>query len=244
MDSSNASSPVVASPSLGSVAIARLRDLALVPALLLLVIIGSVVSPCFLTQANIITILTSSAALAMVVLAESLVIITGKFDLSLESTFGFAPAIGALSVLPAASFGFGFELPTVLGILLLLAVGAIIGFLNGLMVVKLKLNAFIVTLAMLIIVRGMLVGATSGRTLFDLPEAFCGCAVRSRYRDSAAAEEARLDRGEPPLQRFGQAAVDRSLPLPGDAEHQQPSPRAFRRRCTPGLRSSWRCGST
>ena len=106
------------------------------------------------------------------VLAESLVIITGKFDLSLESTFGFAPAIGALAVLPAAKFGFGIELPTVLGLLLLLAVGAAIGFLNGLMVVGLKLNAFIVTLAMLIIVRGMLVGATSGRTLFDLPEAF------------------------------------------------------------------------
>jgi simple sugar transport system permease protein len=43
---------------------------------------------------------------------------------------------------------------------------------NGFMVVRLKLNAFIVTLAMLIILRGMLVGATSGRTLFDLPDAF------------------------------------------------------------------------
>ena len=160
------------SPSIGSAAIARLRDLALVPALLLLIVIGWLVSPVFLTQANIITILTSSAALAMVVLAESLVIITGKFDLSLESTFGFAPAIGALAVLPAAKFGFGIELPTVLGLLLVLVVGAAIGFLNGLMVVGLKLNAFIVTLAMLIIVRGMLVGATSGRTLFDLPEAF------------------------------------------------------------------------
>ena len=51
----------------------------------------------------------------------------------------------------------------------MLLVGAAIGFVNGLMVVGLKLNAFIVTLAMLIIVRGMLVGATSGRTLFDLP---------------------------------------------------------------------------
>ena len=172
MDSSNVPGLSRPSPSIGSAAIARLRDLALVPALLLLLLIGWLVSPFFLTQANIITILTSSAALAMVVLAESLVIITGKFDLSLESTFGFAPAIGALAVLPAVKFGFGIELPTVLGLLLVLAVGAAIGFLNGLMVVGLKLNAFIVTLAMLIIVRGMLVGATSGRTLFDLPEAF------------------------------------------------------------------------
>ncbi len=175
MENSN----VVASPresrvpaTLGRTAIARLRDLALVPALAVLIVIGSLISPFFLTQANMVTILTSSAALALVVLAESLVIITGKFDLSLESIFGFAPAIGALVVLPAASFGFGFELPTAVGIIAVLLVGGVIGFANGLMVVGLKLNAFIVTLAMLIIVRGMLVGATSGRTLFDLPEPF------------------------------------------------------------------------
>jgi len=159
-------------PSAGRIAIARLRDLALLPALVVLIIVGTVVTPVFMSQANITTILTSSAALALVVLAESLIIITGKFDLSLESTVGFAPAIGAMVVLPAADFGFGLEFPTALGILIVLAVGAAIGFVNGFMVVGLRLNAFIVTLAMLIILRGMLVGATSGRTLFDLPDAF------------------------------------------------------------------------
>jgi len=150
----------------------RLRDLALLPALIVLVIVGTLVNPVFLSQANITTILTSSAALALVVLGESLVIITGKFDLSLESTFGIAPALGAMVVIPAATYGFGFELPTAVGLVVVLVVGAVIGFANGFMVVKLKLNAFIVTLAMLIILRGMLVGATSGRTLFDLPDAF------------------------------------------------------------------------
>ncbi|MCB1488630.1 MAG: ABC transporter permease [Bauldia sp.] len=149
-----------------------LRELALLPALIVLIVIGAIVNPVFLSQANITTILTSSAALALVVLGESLVIITGKFDLSLESTFGIAPAIGAMVVIPAATYGFGFELPVWVGILVILLVGAVIGFANGFMVVKLKLNAFIVTLAMLIVLRGMLVGATSGRTLFDLPEAF------------------------------------------------------------------------
>ena len=150
----------------------RLRDLALLPALILLIVIGALVSPVFLNAANIITILTSSAALALVVLAESLIVITGKFDLSLESTAGFAPAIGAMLVLPAANFGFGIEVPTAIGLLAVLVIGAVVGFLNGFMVVGLRLNAFIVTLAMLIILRGMLVGATSGRTLFDLPDAF------------------------------------------------------------------------
>ena len=164
-----------ASLSAGSVhkiALARLRDLALLPALVVLLIVGSFVSPAFLTEANITTILTSSAALALVVLAESLIIITGKFDLSLESVAGFAPAIGAMLVLPAAKFGFGVELPTAVGIFAVLVVGGLVGLINGFMVVRLRLNAFIVTLAMLIILRGMLVGATSGRTLFDLPDAF------------------------------------------------------------------------
>jgi len=150
----------------------RLRDLALLPALIMLIIVGALVSPVFLNASNIITILTSSAALALVVLAESLIVITGKFDLSLESTAGFAPAIGAMLVLPAANFGFGVEVPTVVGLIAVLLIGAVVGFLNGFMVVGLRLNAFIVTLAMLIILRGMLVGATSGRTLFDLPDAF------------------------------------------------------------------------
>src|SRR6202167_3348612 len=160
-----------------AIALARLRDLALLPALAVLIVIGSVISPVFLTSGNINTILTSSAALALVVLAESLVIITGKFDLSLESIYGIAPAIGAMVVLPAEGFGFGFEWPTAIGILTVLVVGGLVGFINGFMVVKLRLSAFIVTLAMLIILRGMLVGATHGRTLFDLPGAFYGLMV-------------------------------------------------------------------
>jgi len=164
-------------PTAKTLAFARLRDLALLPALAALIVIGAAVSPVFLTSGNINTILTSSAALALVVLAESLVIIAGKFDLSLESIYGIAPAIGAMAVLPAESFGFGLEWPTAIGILIVFVVGGLIGFINGFMVVKLKLSAFIVTLAMLIILRGMLVGATHGRTLFDLPGAFYGLMV-------------------------------------------------------------------
>ncbi|WP_255945918.1 ABC transporter permease [Streptomyces odontomachi] len=155
-----------------SVLLRRARELALVPALVLLLVLGAIVNDSFLTQRNLISILGASAALAMVVLAESLVLITGKFDLSLESVVGIAPAIGALLVLPAAQSGFGTELPTGVALLVILAVGAAIGAFNGILVVKFRLNAFIVTLAMLIVLRGLLVGATKGKTLFGLPDAF------------------------------------------------------------------------
>src|SRR4051794_25070285 len=94
----------------------RGRELALLPALVVLGLVGSLVSPTFLTQANIGSILSASAALAMVVLAEALIVITGKFDLSLESVVGIAPAIGAMLVVPKLSGGFGREWPTALGL--------------------------------------------------------------------------------------------------------------------------------
>lgn len=157
--------------------LARLRDFALIPALVILFVLGAFVSPSFLTEANIISILGASAALALVVLAESLIIITGKFDLSVESTVGIAPAVGAMLVIPAASGGFGTEWPLAAGLLAILGIGAIVGFVNGFLVVKLRLNAFIVTLAMLIVLRGMLVGATKGGTLFDMPAPFFALAT-------------------------------------------------------------------
>ncbi|GAB7028646.1 ABC transporter permease [Streptomyces platensis] len=155
-----------------NVLLRRARELALVPALLALLVLGAVVNDSFLTERNLISVLGASAALAMVVLAESLVLITGKFDLSLESVVGIAPALGALLVLPAASAGFGTEWPVALGLVAIVVAGALVGAVNGILVVKFKLNAFIVTLAMLIILRGLLVGATEGKTLFGMPDAF------------------------------------------------------------------------
>ncbi|MFG2883569.1 ABC transporter permease [Streptomyces sp. NPDC048297] len=165
-----------------AVLLRRARELALVPALLLLMVLGAFVNDSFLTERNIISILGASAALAMVVLAESLVLITGKFDLSLESVVGIAPAVGALLVLPAAQSGWGTEWSTGLALAAILVVGAAIGAFNGILVVKFKLNAFIVTLAMLIVLRGLLVGATKGKTLFGMPDAFFTLATSTFLR--------------------------------------------------------------
>lgn len=155
----------------------RVRELALVPALVALLVVGAFTSPHFLSQANLVSIVAASSALAMMVLAEALILITGKFDLSIESTVGLAPAIGAMLVLPVASAGFGTELSIVLGLGTVLILGAVLGLVNGLLVVKLRLNAFIVTLAMLIVLRGLHVGLSEGRTLFDMPAAFFAIAT-------------------------------------------------------------------
>jgi ribose/xylose/arabinose/galactoside ABC-type transport system permease subunit len=131
--------------------LARFRDLALVPAILVLIVIGALISPTFLTVGNLTDVLQQQSALALLVLAEAMILITGKFDLSLESTIGFAP---------------------VLAIALCLAIGAAIGALNGLLILKFQLSAFIVTLGMLITVRGLHVGVSGGSSLFQLPPSF------------------------------------------------------------------------
>jgi simple sugar transport system permease protein/ribose transport system permease protein len=149
--------------------LARFRDLALVPAILLLVVVGAVIDPVFLSSANITNVLQQQTELSLLVLAEAIVLIAGKFDLSLESTIGLAPALAVALVIPAASNGLGTELPAGLAIPLCLLAGLAIGAFNGLLILRFKLSAFIVTLGMLIVLRGLQIGLTGGQNLFDIP---------------------------------------------------------------------------
>lgn len=150
-----------------------LRELALVPVILLLCILGASISDAFLRPSNLINILQQSSELSILVIAQSLILISGKFDLSLESTVGLAPMVAAWLMLTDTTIGgSGLGLPVWAGILVVFAVGGLVGLFNGFLIVRLQLNAFITTLAMLILLRGMTVGMTNGRTLYGMPDAF------------------------------------------------------------------------
>jgi simple sugar transport system permease protein len=152
-----------------AVVIARLRDLALIPAIVAIAIVGQIVNPVFLHTDNLINVLQTMSEIAILVLAETLVLIAGRMDLSLESTFGLAPGIAAwLTVAPGVTHGLG-VLPGAWAVPVTLAVGALIGLFNGLLIVRFRLNGFIVTLGMLIVIRGLLTGVSGGRTFFGLP---------------------------------------------------------------------------
>ncbi|OMI34577.1 ABC transporter permease [Streptomyces sparsogenes] len=153
-------------------ALFRVRDLALLPAVVLLVVVGAVTDHTFLERDNLINILGASSALGLLVLAEAMILLSGRMDLSLESVAGLAPALGFLVVMPAASGGFGTLWPAWLGLLIIPVAGACVGAVNAALIVGLGLNGFIVTLAMNIVLRGLLIGLVSGRTLFDAPAAF------------------------------------------------------------------------
>jgi simple sugar transport system permease protein/ribose transport system permease protein len=161
------------------VRLARFRDLTLIPVIVILLVVGAFLDPVFLTPGNLTNVLQQQASISLLVLAEALILISGKFDLSLESIVGMAPAIAVMLVVPASAGGFGLNLPGALVIPLCLLVGAAIGAFNGFLIIRFQLSAFIVTLAMLIIVHGLQLGPTEGKTLFQLPDSilYLGSAI-------------------------------------------------------------------
>jgi ribose/xylose/arabinose/galactoside ABC-type transport system permease subunit len=132
------------------------------PILLLLVIIGAFV-PGFLTGGNLLNLLWGAAPLGCMVLGLYFVMIAGKLDLSLESTFALAPTVGVLAM--------GAGLSPVLGIVLTLLVGVVVGLFNGAVSVGLNVNPFLVTLATLLTLRGMVVYLIP-EGVYDLPPAY------------------------------------------------------------------------
>jgi simple sugar transport system permease protein len=117
------------------------------------------------------TVLTLSAELGIIATAAALLIIGGEFDLSIGSMIGFAGVVIGLAVRHLG-------LPLWGGIGCAFAVAVLVGYLNGLIVVKTRLPSFIVTLASLFILRGLSVAITrwvTGRTqipyiLDDVPD--------------------------------------------------------------------------
>jgi simple sugar transport system permease protein len=157
----------------GEVVLNWVRELTLVPVIVLLMVVGAVVSPVFLTSSNLINVTQEAAAVGVVVVAETLILLTGKFDLSLQGTFGLAPLIGAWLVAPGRqSGGIGTEWNPFVGLLIVLLVGAVIGTFNGILVIKAGFNAFIFTLAMMILLSGFQLGLVGGATIYHLPHVF------------------------------------------------------------------------
>lgn len=134
--------------------------------LLLLVIFSAFIIPTFLTYNNIVNIFYHTSVLGLLVLAEGLCLITGNFDLSIESTMAFAPSI---AILMMTRWFPGFN--PILAIVIVLLVGSIVGFINGFFVVKVGINPFLQTLSMLIILRG-LVYFFIPMSIFRLPKIF------------------------------------------------------------------------
>ena len=110
-------------------------------------------SPVFATPRNLLNILEQSAAVGIIAVGGTLVIIAGGFDLSVGSVFALT---GIVTAFGTNAFG------PVVGIALGLAVGVGAGILNGALSAYLGINPFITTLATSIIFRGICLAVTGG----------------------------------------------------------------------------------
>jgi ribose transport system permease protein len=128
--------------------------------LLALCIVIALISPRFLTVSNILNVLTQVSVNAVLAIGMSFVILTGGIDLSVGSVLAITGAIAATFAKSGGNI-----LP---GIIAAVAIGAAIGLVNGVLVSKGRVQAFIVTLATMTIFRGVTYVYTNGNPISGL----------------------------------------------------------------------------
>lgn len=125
----------------------------------------------FFSFENYRNILYHSVFIGILAIAETLILISGHMDLSIESTAAGAAIIGVW-LAGASQATSGLQLNTGLTFIIILLLGALIGAFNAFFIVKLGLNSFLVTLATYVMIRGLAVVITKGIGMADLPDSF------------------------------------------------------------------------
>jgi len=131
---------------------------------ILIMAVLTYLSPTFMTYGNITAVMTRMSELGMLAIAETIVLISGGFDISIGAVMALSGAVmGTLHIM---------GVPFYLSIIIALGAGVAVGFLNAVLVVNLRLTPFLVTLATMSIVRSIVYALLKGNVLTDLPEAF------------------------------------------------------------------------
>jgi ribose transport system permease protein len=151
--------PAMAAPralSMRRIKAEHIRDYGIVAFAIALFIYFSVASSVFLTKNNLLNLVYQNATIGVAACAVTLTIIAGNFDLSLGSIFVLAEVLAAWA---AVHWGVWWAFP------IALVAGAAMGAINGLLVSKVHINAFLATLATALTFGGIAVGVTHGGLL-------------------------------------------------------------------------------
>jgi ribose transport system permease protein len=133
------------------------RSYSIVFVVLVLGLVLSLLTPRFLTPTNLLNVMTNAAVVAIVGLGMTLAIASGNFDLSVGATAAFSACV-AFALVP--------RIGVPLAILGGLITGALIGLINGLIITQLRVNAFIATLGVASVVRGVTLIFTDGQDMY------------------------------------------------------------------------------
>jgi ribose transport system permease protein len=140
--------------------------------LAVVLIVFSITIPQFFQVGIFANIVEQSTFVGVMAIGLAIVIIAGNMDLSVESVAALTAMVtGILFCARGIGLGITFTpewLVIPVSLAFALVVGGAIGVINGLLVVRLNMNAFIVTLAGYIWVRGLVVAISGGRSAQDL----------------------------------------------------------------------------
>ncbi len=141
------------------------KDASVVLATIILFIIFTIGSSSFLTSYNMFNIFRSTSLYFFIGLGQAIAIIVGGMNISLG-------AIGGLSVVGAGLMMHTLGLSPWMAIIFSLILGGIAGLTNAILILKLKLNSFIVTLATSFVFTGLVMGVSKGYPYTDIPASF------------------------------------------------------------------------
>lgn len=127
--------------------------------LIVLIIFFSIASENFLTASNLTAILFAACVNGILSMGIIFALISGGNDLSIGTTMPVAAVVSAICI---TNWG----LPIPVGIIIALLVSCVIGFVNGVLIAKLKLQAFIATLATMMITKGLALVLSGARPLY------------------------------------------------------------------------------
>lgn len=142
----------------------KIREMTSLLALLVLFLLVGLVNPNFLSLNNILLVLNGSVVFAVLAVGIAFVIIVGEIDVSIGATLGLSAAISASLVRDGT--------PWILAILAALAVGVLVGVVNGIGVTVLKVPSIIMTLGVNGVVRGLSYLYTNGKWVENVPYEF------------------------------------------------------------------------
>jgi len=128
-----------------------------------LVLVFYLLEPAFLSTTNIRSMLSAISFVGIIAVGQTLLLVAGEFDLSVGSVAGLSAIVSAWLMTKG-------NLPVPLGILGGLVTGALVGFVNGVLVVRARIPAFIATLGMLYAARGFTYVITNGYPIYPVPK--------------------------------------------------------------------------
>jgi ribose/xylose/arabinose/galactoside ABC-type transport system permease subunit len=146
--------------------------------LLLVVVFFALSTDNFLTGINTINILLHASVLGVLTIGQALCLMSGNFDLSAEGTVSLVTVLAAWLMLPyremsvAQAGGVGWQVSPFVVIPIMLAIGTLAGWINGVLITRLQMNNFIVTLAMQLILRGIAFVISMGAIMPGTPATF------------------------------------------------------------------------